>query len=97
VSLLDKLEKDFDVDSIRRELTARGYTEDDSERTLLKVAAVVQREALGGRADFTGETRVYRNGAIGFRVRCKKCKGLYWVTEMPYALCPDCDPKHMFR
>ena len=46
---------------------------------------------LGGPARFTGNNRVFANGTIASEVRCRQCHETFWITGMPYALCPDCD------
>lgn len=70
-----------------------GFSLDDAARVLGKVKDGVTKDALGGEAKFTGNNRTYRNGAIGYEVECAKCHLRFWVTNWPYALCIDCDPK----
>jgi hypothetical protein len=87
-AMLNRLSQVYNVRRIMKEenLSAREL----ADRALAIEAAL--REVFGGPAHFTGNNRVFANGAIGSEVRCKKCRRTFWVTAMPYALCPDCYP-----
>lgn len=54
-------------------------------------------DALGGHPKFTGNNKVYKNGAIGFEVRCHGCRRTYYITNIPYGKCVDCAPGLPFR
>jgi hypothetical protein len=73
-----------------RRLMARGHI---SARELadffLKFIAIVDGDWCGP-PRFTGNNRVFLNGAIGYEVRCKRCLRTFWVTQIPYAICVDC-------
>jgi hypothetical protein len=60
--------------------------------TALSLQAGLADTLLGGMARFTGHNRVYANGAVAYEVKCRKCQQPFWVTAVPYAYCPDCDP-----
>ncbi len=64
---------------------------------VLSLRAGLADALLGGKARFTGHNRVYANGAVAHEVRCRKCRQTFWVTALPYACCPDCDPALFFR
>ncbi len=57
---------------------------------LLKLKEVTETQILGGKAKFTGNTRTYKNGTVGFEIECATCHFKYWETGMPYAQCIDC-------
>ena len=57
---------------------------------LLKVKDNAVKDLLGGEARFTGNTRVFRNGAVASEIRCSVCQRTYWETGLPYAQCVDC-------
>jgi hypothetical protein len=76
-----------DVQQVMRErhLSARELADD-----VLEFQAHARTYLLGGAAEFTGNNRVFGNGAVAYQVRCRKCRHLFWVTTVPHALCPDC-------
>ncbi len=53
-------------------------------------------ERTGGAPRFTGNNRVFKNGAVAYQIECRKCKQCFWVTTVASALCPDCDETGMF-
>jgi hypothetical protein len=57
----------------------------------------VFRKNFGGDAQFTGNNRVFANGAVAYQVRCAQCRDTFWVTALPYAFCPDCDRLSFYR
>ena len=69
--------------------TANASLEEVAD-TLLKIEKIGQDVLYGGKAKFTGETRIYGNGTVGYKVRCSKCQSLFWVTNQPFAQCVDC-------
>jgi hypothetical protein len=56
---------------------------------LLRYIAAIAGEWRGP-PRFTGNNRVFANGAVGYEVRCKACQRTFWVTQIPYAVCVDC-------
>jgi hypothetical protein len=68
----------------RRHISARELAD-----LFLKYIAIVAGEWRGP-PGFTGNNRVFANGAIGYEVRCKACHRTFWVTQIPYAVCVDC-------
>jgi hypothetical protein len=71
-----------------------------SARELANAALGIETKLLdtfGGPARFTGNNRVFANGAVAYEVLCQKCQQPFWVTTAPYALCPDCDSTCCFR
>lgn len=46
-------------------------------------------EHIYGRARYTGNTRVYATGVVGYETRCSRCGQPFWQTGLPYALCPS--------
>jgi hypothetical protein len=82
--------------NVRRFLREGGCSAREVADALLafKSSCIV---AFGGPARFTGNNRTYANGAVAYEVACRKCKRSYWVTALPYALCPDCDRNWCYR
>src|ERR1700722_14388883 len=91
--ILNRVSKTHDIRSVMQEANASATEVAD---VLLKFKSICSKQ-FGGTPIFTGDTKVYRSGAIGHKVRCRKCKREYWITNIPYALCVDCDPGSLFR
>jgi hypothetical protein len=79
-----------DVCDVRRAMKDLKLSAREFADQALAIRAKVVR-ALGGPARFTGNNRVFANGTIASEVRCPQCQRTFWVTELPYAFCPDCD------
>jgi hypothetical protein len=86
-AMLEKLKQCCDVQEIMAEAHCSAQEIAD---VVLKFEAHLL-EWSGGPPQFTGNNRTYANGTVAYEVRCKGCRGLFWVTTLPTALCPDCD------
>lgn len=76
--------------SPRDAAAAFGITLTQAADVLVKVKDNAVRALLGGEARFTGNSRVFSNGAIASEIRCSVCGRTYWETGLPYAQCVDC-------
>mgnify|MGYP001605977538 CR=1 FL=1 len=96
LDMLERVNRELDVPLIVKTCDEKGYSVEEVADCYIKLEDAFSKE-LGGRPRFTGSTRVYKGGAIGYEVRCLGCDLKFWVTVLPYAYCPDCDPSAMFR
>ena len=90
--ILDQVSKDFDVREVQKN---SGCTANELADVLLKFKKLAE-DYYGGSVQFTGNTRVYKNGAVGYEIRCRGCNGKYWwASGIPEPYCRDCPTPRM--
>jgi hypothetical protein len=92
-AILNRLNRLYHVRRIIRE---GGFSARELADLLLSLESHFYK-ASGGPPRFTGNNRAFANGTIAYEVICRKCNRAFWVTALPFALCPDCDDSDFFR
>lgn len=87
--MLNRLNRVCDVRRLMEELNLSARQLADGA---LAIEAALVKDLLGGPAQFTGNNRTFANGAVAYEVRCRRCRRTFWISAVPYACCPDCDP-----
>jgi hypothetical protein len=87
-AIMNRVNRFYDV---RRIMKEGNYSARQMADILLSLESKLAEILFGGKAHFTGNNRVFANGAIAYEVLCRECKKPFWVTTMPSAVCADCE------